>query len=214
MVTWVQRNATRATPGPRPGNVTYRAQQVNFGAPAFTGTFTWSRDTVADQQMVVPLDNNVATDVTSIIGCAVMTGAGAALNAAQVRPGNSAVIIGAGGVGLSVIQACANLSADPIIVVDLTEEKLDFSKRFGATVGINARNEDPVARVRELMGGELTSGVDVAFDAIGSGRTMEQILHMARGRQPGEREGRMAGLVRLSPRQNPTPPLPHTFLPT
>jgi len=65
---------------------------------AFTGTFTWSRDTVVDQQMVVPLEKNVATDVTSIIGCAVMTGAGAALNAAQVRPGNSVVIIGAGGV--------------------------------------------------------------------------------------------------------------------
>jgi Zn-dependent alcohol dehydrogenase len=152
MVTWVQRNATRATPRPTPANVTYQGKQVHFGAPAFTGTFTWSRDTVADQQMVVPLDQDVATDVTSIIGCAVMTGAGAALNAAQVRPGNSVVIIGAGGVGLSVIQACANLSAHPIIVVDVADAKLEFARKFGATVGINARAEDPVARVRELMG--------------------------------------------------------------
>src|SRR6516225_7544166 len=139
MVTWVQRNATRTTPRPTPAHVTFNGQQINFGAPAFTGTFTWSRDTVADQQMVVPLDKDVPTDVTSIVGCAVMTGAGAALNAAQVRPGNSVVIIGAGGVGLSVIQACANLSADPVIVVDLTEEKLDFAKKFGGTIGINAR---------------------------------------------------------------------------
>src|SRR5690349_7697060 len=189
MVTWVQRNATRSTPRPTPAAVTFRGQQVNFGAPAFTGTFTWSRDTVADQQMVVPLESGVATDVTSIIGCAVMTGAGAALNAAQVRPGDSVVIIGAGGVGLSVIQACANLSAEPIIVVDLTQEKLDFARKFGATIGVNAREVDPVARVRELMGGELTSGVDFAFDAIGIGQTMRQILHMARGRRAGERDG-------------------------
>src|SRR5205807_2253761 len=79
MVTWVQRNATRGTPRPTPANVTYKGQQINFGAPAFTGTFSWARDAVLDQQMVVPLEQGVATDVTSIIGCAVMTGAGAAL---------------------------------------------------------------------------------------------------------------------------------------
>ncbi len=211
MVTWVQRNATRATPRPTPANVTYKGQPVHFGAPTFTGTFTWSRDTVADQQMVVPLDKDVATDVTSIIGCAVMTGAGAALNAAQVRPGNSVVIIGAGGVGLSVVQACANLHAYPIIVVDLSDDKLEFARKFGATIGINARTEDPVARVRELMGGELTSGVDVAFDAIGIGQTMEQILHMARGRQPGEREGGVAVLVGVPHGQMPTLPMHMLF---
>jgi Zn-dependent alcohol dehydrogenase len=191
--------------------VTYHGQSVNFGAPAFTGTFTWTRETVADQQMVVPLDQGVATDVTSIIGCAVMTGAGAALNAALVRPGNSVVIIGAGGVGLSIVQACANLSADPLIVVDLADEKLEFAKQFGATIGINARTEDPVARVRELMGGEPTSGVDFAFDAIGVGQTMEQILQMARARQPGEREGGVAVLVGVPHGQMPTLPMHMLF---
>jgi Zn-dependent alcohol dehydrogenase len=139
-----------------------------------------------------------------------MTGAGAALNSAQVRAGNSVVVIGAGGVGLSGIQACANLSAHPIIVVDLTEDKLEFARKFGATIGINARNEDPVAKVRELMGGEPTSGVDFAFDAIGSGRTMEQILHMARARRPGERDGGVAVLVGVP--HGETPPLPMHML--
>ena len=211
MVTWVQRNATRYTPPPTPANVTYRGQPVNFGAPALTGTFTWSREAVIDQQLVVPLARDVATDVTSIIGCAVMTGAGAALNAARVRPGNSVAIIGAGGVGLSVVQACANLSAYPVIVVDLTDEKLEFAKKFGATIGINARNEDPVARVRELMGGEATSGVDFAFDAIGIGRTMEQILHMARARRAGERDGGVAVLVGVPHGEMPTLPMHMLF---
>jgi Zn-dependent alcohol dehydrogenase len=211
MVTWVQRNAMRSAARPTPANVTYKGDTVSFGAPTFTGTFTWSRDTVADQQMVVPLDKDVATDVTSIIGCAVMTGAGAALNAAQVRPGNSVVIIGAGGVGLSIVQACANLSADPIIVVDLADDKLEFARKFGATIGINARNEDPVTRVRHLMGGEMTSGVDFAFDAIGIGQTMEQILHMARARQPGERDGGVAVLVGVPHGQMPTLPMHMLF---
>jgi Zn-dependent alcohol dehydrogenase len=211
MVTWVSRNATRASPRPTPALVHYRGQQVNFGAPASTGTFTWSRETLADEQMVVPFDKHVATDVTSIVGCAVMTGAGAALNAAEVRPGSSVAIIGVGGVGLSVVQACSNLSAHPIIVVDLSDEKLEFARKFGATIGINARNEDPVARVRQLMGGEPTSGVDFAFDAIGIGQTMEQILHMARGRQAGEREGGVAVLVGVPHGQMPTLPMHMLF---
>jgi Zn-dependent alcohol dehydrogenase len=192
MVTWVQRNAGSATPLPTPAKISYKGEPAFLGRPTFVGTFTWSRDTVADQQLVVPLPKDVATDVTSIVGCAVMTGAGAALNAAQVRPGQSVAIIGAGGVGLSIVQACANLSAYPIIVVDLTEEKLEFSKQFGGTHFVNASREDAVARVRELAGG---GGVDVAFDAIGVASTTEQILLMARDRRAGERDGGVAVVV-------------------
>lgn len=211
MVTWVPRHPTPFTPRPTPAQVTYKGQQVEFGAPAYTGTFTWSRDAVIDQQMVVPLDKDVATDVTSIIGCAVMTGAGAAVNAAQVRPGDSVAIVGVGGVGLSIVQACANLSADPLIVVDVADEKLDFARQFGATIGINARTVDPVARIREIMGGELTSGVDYAFDAIGISQTMTQILQMARGRQAGERDGGVAVLVGVPHGEMPTLPMQMLF---
>jgi Zn-dependent alcohol dehydrogenase len=209
MVTWVPRHPSPARP--TPAKVTYRGRQIEFGAPAYTGTFTWSRDTVADEQMVVPLDKDVATDVTSIIGCAVMTGVGAAINAAQVRPGDSVAIIGVGGVGLSVVQGCANMSADPIIVIDLAEEKLEFAKQFGATIGVNARNVDPVAAVREIMGGELSSGVDYAFDAIGGGQTMSQVLQLARGRLPGERDGGVAVLVGVPHGETPTLPMQMLF---
>jgi Zn-dependent alcohol dehydrogenase len=210
MVTWVPRNPTAATP-PTPAQVTYRGERVHFGAPAYTGTFTWSRDVVVDQQMVVPLDGDVATDVTSIIGGAVMTGVGAALNAAQVRPGDSVAIIGVGGVGLSVVQGCANLSADPIIVVDVAAEKLEFARHFGATIGVNASEVDPVVRVREIMGGAPASGVDYAFDAIGAGPTMNQILQMARGRRPGERDGGVAVLVGVPHGETPTLPMHMLF---
>jgi Zn-dependent alcohol dehydrogenase len=211
MVTWVPRNATRETPRPTPAQVTYRGKAVEFGAPAWTGTFTWARDTVADQQMVVPFDKDVATDVTAIVGCAVMTGAGAAISAAEVRPGDSVAVIGVGGVGLSIVQACANLGADPIIVVDIDDEKLEFAKQFGATIGINSRQADAVARVREIMGGEVTSGVDYAFDAIGVAETMTQVLQIARDRRPGEREGGTAVLVGVPHGEMPTMPMRNLF---
>jgi Zn-dependent alcohol dehydrogenase len=176
-------------------SVKHAGKQVTFGGPAYIGMYTWCEHTVVDQQMLVKLDRDVATDVTCIIGCAVLAGCGAALNSAQVRAGQSVAVFGGGGVGLSIMQACANSGAWPIIVVDLSDEKLEFARKFGATIGINASKEDPVARIRELMGGTPLSGVDFAFDAIGVKKTTEQILQAARGRQIWEREGGTAVLV-------------------
>src|SRR6478609_5564887 len=139
MVTWVQRNPVSG-PRPVPAVVQYMGKQVNYGAPAAVGTFTWAKDVVVDEQMVVPLDKDVDRFSTSIVGCAVMTGVGAAVNAAMVRPGESAAVIGVGGVGLSVVAGLAICGAYPIIAVDLADEKIEFAKKFGATHGINSLN--------------------------------------------------------------------------
>jgi Zn-dependent alcohol dehydrogenase len=158
---------------------------------------TWSENVVVDQVYATPLDKSVATDVTAVVGCAVTTGCGAVLNTARVRPGDSVVVYGAGGVGLCAIQAAANLSAGPIIAVDLTDEKLENAKRFGATHGINARNEDPVARILELTNG----GADFAFDAIGHPDTVARLLPSVHPAIPGWKpEGGMAVQVGV-PRQ-------------
>lgn len=191
MVTWVPRGASPGLPAPVPAAATYKGTPINFGAPVPTGVFTWAESVEVDHQFVVPLPADAPKDVTSIIGCAVMTGCGAAINAAMVRPGESVAIIGAGGVGLSIVQACANIGAYPIIAVDLTADKLAFARRFGATHGVNAAEGDAVERVAELTGG----GVEYAFDAIGVGRTIEQALMMARPRRLGERDGGTAVLV-------------------
>ncbi len=209
MVTWVPRHP--GGPAPVPAKMTYRGQPVGFGAPAYTGTFTWAEDVIADQSMVVPLDGDVDTAVTSIIGCAVMTGVGAAINAAQVRPGDSVAVIGAGGVGLSVIAGCAAVGAYPIVAVDLTDEKLAFAREFGATHGINAAKGDAVVAIREMMGGLPGSGVDIAFDAIGAKVTMEQILQAARARRPGDRDGGVAVLVGVPHGEPPVLPMGMLF---
>ena len=130
--------------------------------------------------------------MSSIVGCAVLTGAGAVLNTARVRPADSVAVFGAGGVGLSAIQMAAILEAYPIIAVDIADDKLEFAREFGATHLVNASETDPVEAVIELSGG----GVDYAFDAIGLRVTTEQILPSTRGGGPGaDNHGGMAVLI-------------------
>jgi Zn-dependent alcohol dehydrogenase len=158
---------------------------------------TWSEHVVVDQAYVVPMDPSVATDVTAVVGCAVTTGCGAVINTARVRPGDSVVVFGAGGVGLCAIQAAANVSAGPIIAVDVTDEKLEFARGFGATHGINGRDGRAVEQIREITGG----GADFAFDAIGRPETIAQLLPSVRPAVPGWRaEGGTAVQVGI-PRQ-------------
>jgi Zn-dependent alcohol dehydrogenase len=192
MLTWVQRDRFENTPDPTPWSATYQGQQVRHGDRSPTGVFTWTETTIADQQYVVKLtDPDVPTDVTSIVGCAVMTGCGAVVNSARVRPGNSVAVIGAGGVGLCAVQAAYNLGAHPIIVVDLNDDKIAFAKRFGASIGINASQEDAVQRILEITHG----GADFVFDALGLGSTTEQMLAATRPGVNGLKDGGTAVLV-------------------
>ena len=183
MVTWVGRTPYRGRPGQRPPaspGQTYRGQPLKFGLATAGGApwgSTWAESIVVHEQYVVKLPDGVDEQLTSIIGCAVMTGAGAAINTAHVRVGDSVAVFGVGGVGLSCVQACANAGAYPIIVVDLRDEKLAFAQQFGATHFVNASDVDPVARIRELTGGV---GVDCSFDAIGGPKTLGQVAHVVR----------------------------------
>lgn len=185
MVTWVPRSPEQGF-RPQPASLSFRGGQASTA-----NVFTWGEHTLVHEQYVVPMPGDVRTDVTAIIGCAVLTGVGAAQNTANVQPGNSVAVFGAGGVGLCIIAGAAARRASPIIAVDLSDEKLEFAKHFGATHGVNAREVDPVQAVIELTGG----GADFAFDAIGVRQTMEQILPAVRPAQLGYSSGGTAVLV-------------------
>ena len=128
---------------------------------------------------LVPADQAIAYDPAlpapqmSLIGCGVMTGVGAALYAAGVKPGTSVAVFGCGGVGDSVIQGARLAGATTIIAVDIDPKKLEWAKDFGATHTVNARQHDPIARIKELTGG---NGVDYSFEAVGKPQTLEQAL--------------------------------------
>ena len=187
MVTFLPRSTVPGAMTPMPV-LKWRGQEIrNHG-----NNSTWSETIVADANFVVPLDRSAPTDVTAVIGCAVMTGCGAVLNTARVQAGDSVVVIGVGGVGLAAVQAASNVSAYPIIAVDVDDAKLEFARRFGATHGVNSRTQDAVARVVELTSG----GADFAFDAIGRQSTIATLLHFVRPGVAGYRpEGGTAVLV-------------------
>jgi len=198
LVTWVPRNAAAAAQPPVRATL-----QVSDGIAQSENVFTWADHTLADEQFVVKVDPDIPRDVTSIIGCAVMTGAGAVINTAAVQPGQSVAVFGVGGVGLSAIVGAKVAGANPIIAVDLDDAKLEFAKKFGATHGINASKEDPVAAIHALtvkpdrftIFQTPVSGVDYAFDCIGIRKTMEQIVPACRTGHFGAHDGGTAVLV-------------------
>ena len=199
-VTWVPRNAETAA---RPVQEII-VERPNGRTATTRNVFTWADHTIADEKYIVKVPQDTRRDVTSIIGCAVLTGSGAVYNTAAVREGESVAIFGVGGVGLSAVVAASVVKADPIIAVDLDDEKLEFAKTFGATHGVNAGGGDAIEQIHALTQapdgvttsfGEPVSGVDYAFDCIGREVTMGQILRAVRPGVLGAASGGTAVLV-------------------
>lgn len=120
---------------------------------------------VVQPRQLAKLPDDIAMDVASLLACGVITGVGAVVNSAALRPGQTAVVIGAGGVGLNAIQGARIAGAAKIIAVDMVEEKLDVAMEFGATHGILASGEAPWKQVAKLTGGNMA---DVVFVTVGA----------------------------------------------
>jgi Zn-dependent alcohol dehydrogenase len=199
LVTWVPKHAGATDRAPAPATLALPGGNMAMSQ----NVFTWADHTIADEQYVVKVADDINKEVTAIIGCAIMTGAGAVENTAKVKAGDSVAIFGVGGVGLSAVVAAKALDANPIIAVDLDEEKLEFARQFGATHTINAAEVDPVQAIKELtvddsrrtMMGQPASGADFVFDCIGIRTTMEQIVPAARSGFFGAEPGGTAVLV-------------------
>lgn len=131
----------------------------------------FAQESLVHENMLVKLPDEMPFAQASILGCGVVTGTGAVLNAAKVKRGDSIVIIGAGGVGLNAISGAVIAGASKIIVSDLNEPTLETAKKFGATHTINSSEQDPVAAVKELTGGY---GVSAVFDFVGATPTARQ----------------------------------------
>jgi len=156
------------------------------GLPKFTdgdtelygmaGFGTFAESIVVPQEGAIKIDDDVPFDIASLIGCGVTTGVGAAINTAKVTPGSTCVVIGCGGVGISVIQGCRMAGASIIVAVDLNAEKLETAKRFGATHGCKP---DDLAGVQAEVTG-AAGGFDFAFEAIGFPQTVRAAYDAAR----------------------------------
>ena len=137
----------------------------------FAGVSSFSQYTVVPEKAALKIPDDLPLERAALLGCAVITGVGAVLNAAQVRPGSAVAVFGCGGIGLNAIQGAALAGAATIVGVDVVSRKLEYARQFGATHTVDASGDDPVVRIRSLTGGR---GVDYAFEAIGVPRVMRQ----------------------------------------
>jgi S-(hydroxymethyl)glutathione dehydrogenase/alcohol dehydrogenase len=146
------------------------------GSPIFhyLGTSSYAERAVVPATGAIKVRRDAPLDVISLVGCAVATGVGAVRHTAAVPPGSTVVVIGCGGVGLSIVQGARMAGADRIIAVDIRQEATALARVFGATDVVDARSGGVVDAVLELVPG----GVDFAFDAIGKSATTEQCVAM------------------------------------
>jgi D-arabinose 1-dehydrogenase-like Zn-dependent alcohol dehydrogenase len=126
--------------------------------------------------MTFKIPEGITMEEASVVGCRVTTAYNAVKHRGRLEPGDSALVIGCGGIGLNTIQFLKCFGAYPIIAVDIADEKLEAAKEFGATHTINATVEDPVKSVIKLTDG----GVDKSFEAIGNPKTSDQIIQATR----------------------------------
>ena len=141
-----------------------------------SGVSCYAEYAVVDRGSIVVIDKSLPLHEAAIFGCAVMTGTGAVINTARLRPGDSVAIVGLGGVGLCGLLGAVLGGAETIVAVDLSDEKLGLARQLGATHTVNASDPNHVEQVREISNG----GVDYAFDLAGTIKAMETAYKLAR----------------------------------
>lgn len=133
----------------------------------FTGCGTFAEEMIIPEAAAIKVDDDIPLEVVSLVGCGVTTGVGAAINTADIRPGTSVVVFGAGGVGIAAIQGARIAGAAEIVAVDMVDAKLEMAKKFGATHAV--KPEDLEGAKLEVTRGE---GFDYALECIGNPATI------------------------------------------
>jgi S-(hydroxymethyl)glutathione dehydrogenase / alcohol dehydrogenase len=160
----------------RPPGAPPRLSVAGRPMPQFANLSSFAELMLTHERSLVKIRPEMPLDRAALIGCAVTTGLGAALNTAKVRPGSSAAVIGCGGVGLSALQGCRIAGAARVVAVDTQPWKLELARKLGATDVVDASAGDAAAQVLERTGG----GVDTSFECIGLASTVQQAVGMIR----------------------------------
>jgi Zn-dependent alcohol dehydrogenase len=142
----------------------------HLGVSAFADHAVVSRDSL------VKIDKSLPFEHAALFGCAVLTGVGAAINSANIRPGQTVAVIGLGGVGLNSVLGALVAGAGQVIAVDLDDGKLETAKALGASEGFNPSDPDCRDQIRALTGG----GVDCAIEMAGSEKALELAYQITR----------------------------------
>jgi alcohol dehydrogenase len=147
-------------------------RRLHLGSQAVNhhvGVSAFAEHAVVSRRSCVKIEQDIDPVEAALFGCAVLTGFGAVVNTAKMTPGQSAAVIGLGGVGLCSLLGAVASGAKDIVAIDLNDSKLEIAKSLGATFTINARDPDVIAKVKEATKG----GVDFAFEMAGVIQAME-----------------------------------------
>ena len=145
--------------------LSFKAEPVNH----LLGVSAFATYAVVARESCVKIDPDLPLELAALFGCAVLTGVGAVVNTAKVEPGQSVAVVGLGGVGLSVVLGARLAGARQIVAVDLSDDRLAFATKLGATQTVNAGSADAASEIKRMSGG----GVDVAFEMAGSVPALE-----------------------------------------
>ena len=147
-----------------------RSEKLN----QFLNLSSFAEQMLVHENAIVKIRDDMPLELAALIGCGVIAGFGAVVNTAKVRPGETVAIIGCGGVGMAAINGAAIAGAGRIFAIDTNPAKLQLATKLGATDLVNAAQEDPVAKVKDLTNG----GVHHSFEVLGSKITAEQAFGM------------------------------------
>ncbi|MFI6587024.1 Zn-dependent alcohol dehydrogenase [Embleya sp. NPDC050493] len=153
-------------------------QNFTFGGTpsyGFTGTGTFAEEVVVAAPCAVKVADDVPYEIAALIGCGVTTGVGAVFNSARIEPGASCAVIGAGGVGIAVIQGLRAAGAAEIVAIDPAESKHVWAKKFGATHAITP--DQAADAKRDLTAGQ---GFDYVFEVVGKSFTARSAYDLTR----------------------------------
>lgn len=155
-------------------SVAYESPEGKINSGALS---TFMNETVTCENRLTPIPSQMPLREAALLGCAVPTGSGIVRNTTKVLSGSSVAVFGIGGIGMSVLLAARLTQPSCLIAVDIAPEKLEQARRLGATHLINARKEDPVAKIMEMT---QARGVDYAFESAGKRETMEKAFEITR----------------------------------
>jgi S-(hydroxymethyl)glutathione dehydrogenase/alcohol dehydrogenase len=136
---------------------------------------TFNEYAVVSENRLTAIPKDVDFEIAALMGCAVTTGLGVVNNDARLKIGESIVVFGSGGVGLNIIQGAALVSADPIIAVDIYDNKLKLAKDFGATHLINSHKSDAKIEIQKILG---MRGSEVVVDNTGNVDVINQAYEL------------------------------------
>ncbi len=147
-------------------NYVWNGKKLNAGRVT-----TFNEKAIVSENRLTIIPSNFDMRIAPLFGCAVTSAFGVVNNDAKIKIGQSVLIFGVGGIGLNVAQAASMVSANPIIGIDIHENKLEIGKKFGITHCLNANLPNLNEEIYKIIGNQ---GADVAIETTGNVKVIEQ----------------------------------------